>query len=141
MFIILLDNATESHLIANTYCLKGFRLQMYDYFLIKQCFFNILLGECVKKSYFFKGFYILSIILVPLFAEGMSPSESIARLTDSSLKAMSLLRIIIIVGLAFGCICSFVAWIGRRNREREETDELMREYLKKKLFEENEKQD
>ena len=46
-----------------------------------------------------------------------------------------------ITGLVFGCVASFFSWIGRRNREREETDALMREYLKKKLLEENEKQD
>lgn len=85
-------------------------------------------------------FAILLIIFVPLFAEGMSPGDTIARLTNSHLKMVSILQIMCITGLVFGCVVSLFSWIGRRNREREETDELMREYLKKKLLEENEKQ-
>lgn len=53
---------------------------------------------------------------------------------------VSVLQIMCITGLVFGCVASFFSWIGRRNSEREETDDLMREYLKKKLQEENEKQ-
>lgn len=83
-------------------------------------------------------FAILLIVLVPLFAEGMSPG--VARLTNNPLKMVSVLQIMCITGLVFGCVASFFSWIGRRNREREETDDLMREYLKKKLQEENEKQ-
>lgn len=85
-------------------------------------------------------FAILLIVLVPLFAEGMSPDVAIARLTNNPLKMVSVLQIMCITGLVFGCVASFFSWIGRRNREREETDDLMREYLKKKLQEENEKQ-
>ena len=83
----------------------------------------------------------LLFILIPLFAEGMSPSVAIAKITNSPLKIISILETISIVGLVFGCVFSLFAWIGRRKREREETDELMREYLRKKLQEENEKQD
>ncbi len=85
-------------------------------------------------------FAILLIVLVPLFAEGMSSGVAIARLTNNPLKMVSVLQIMCITGLVFGCVASFFSWIGRRNREREETDDLMREYLKKKLQEENEKQ-
>lgn len=85
-------------------------------------------------------FAILLIVLVPLFAEGMSLGVAIARLTNNPLKMVSVLQIMCITGLVFGCVASFFSWIGRRNREREETDDLMREYLKKKLQEENEKQ-
>ena len=85
-------------------------------------------------------FAILLIVLVPLFAEGMSPGVAIARLTNNPLKMVSVLQIMCITGLVFGCVASFFSWIGRRNREREETDDLMREYLKNKLQEENEKQ-
>lgn len=85
-------------------------------------------------------FAILLIVLVPLFAEGMLPGVAIARLTNNPLKMVSVLQIMCITGLVFGCVASFFSWIGRRNREREETDDLMREYLKKKLQEENEKQ-
>ena len=83
---------------------------------------------------------ILVFIFVPFFAEGMSPSIAIAKMTNSPLKIISLIETIGITGLIFGCVLSLFAWIGRRKREREETDELMREYLKKKLQEENDKQ-
>ena len=91
---------------------------------------SILIGSCICHT----------LDLVPLFAEGMSPGVAIARLTNNPLKMVSVLQIMCITGLVFGCVASFFSWIGRRNREREETDELMREYLKKKLQEENEKQ-
>ena len=70
---------------------------------------------------------VLLFILIPLFAEGMSPSVAIAKMTNSPLKIISILETISIVGLVFGCVFSLLAWIGRRKREREETDELMRE--------------
>ena len=69
-------------------------------------------------------FAILLIVLVPLFAEGMSPGDTITRLTSSPLKIVSILQIMCITGLVFGCVASFFSWIGRRNREREETDAL-----------------
>ena len=84
---------------------------------------------------------ILVLIFVPFFAEEMSPSVAIAKMTNSPLKIISLIETIGITGLIFGFLFSLFAWIGRRKREREETDELMREYLRKKLQEENEKQD
>jgi CDP-diglyceride synthetase len=83
---------------------------------------------------------ILLLIFVPFFAEGMSPSVAIAKMTNNPVKTISLLEIIGITGLIFGCVFSLFAWIGRRKREREETDELMREYLRKKLQEEKDKQ-
>lgn len=49
---------------------------------------------------------------------------------------MTLVQIIIVCGLIFGAFFSLVAWANRRNRERTETDRLMREYLEKKLREE-----
>ena len=82
----------------------------------------------------------LLFILIPLFAEGMSPSVAIAKITNSPLKIISILETISIVGLVFGCVFSLFAWIGHRKREREETYELMHEYLRKKLQEENDKQ-
>lgn len=81
-------------------------------------------------------FAILLLALVPFFAEGISPSVAIAKMTNSPLKIFSLLQDIVVVGLVFGCFSSLFTWIGRRKREREETDELMREYLRKKLQEE-----
>mgnify|MGYP000224754897 CR=1 FL=1 len=86
-------------------------------------------------------FAILLLVLVPFFVEGISPSVAIAKMTNSPLKIVSLVETIGITGLILGCVFSLFAWIGRRKREREETDELMREYLKKKLQEESEKQD
>ena len=41
-------------------------------------------------------------------------------------------------GLLFGLLNALIAWATRRNKERTETDQLMREYLKKKLREEKE---
>lgn len=82
----------------------------------------------------------LLLVLVPFFVEGISPSVAIAKMTNSPLKTISLLETIGITGLIFGGVFSLFAWIGRRKREREETDELMREYLRKKLQEENDKQ-
>lgn len=83
---------------------------------------------------------ILVFIFVPFFAEGMSPSIAIAKMTNSPLKIISFIETIGISGVIGGCAFSLFAWIGRRKREREKTDELMREYLKKKLQEENDKQ-
>ncbi len=95
---------------------------------------------------FWKAFLIgvvvaaLLLVLIPLFVEGMSPSVAIAKMTNSPLKLISFIEMIGISGVIFCCVFSLFAWIGRRKREREETDELMREYLKKKLQEENNKQ-
>lgn len=52
-------------------------------------------------------FAILLIVLVPLFAEGMSPGDTITRLTSSPLKIVSILQIMCITGLVFGCVASF----------------------------------
>lgn len=83
----------------------------------------------------------LLFILIPLFAEGMSPSVAIAKMTNSPLKIISILETISIVGLVFGCVFSlFICLDWSQKREREETDELMHEYLRKKLQEENDKQ-
>ena len=80
-------------------------------------------------------FAILMILLVPLFAEGMSPIETISKLTDHPLKLVSLLQIVVVSGLAFGGIFALIAWASRKNKEKTETDRLMREYLEKKLKE------
>ena len=87
------------------------------------------------------AFVILLLVLIPLFVEGMSPSVAITKMTNSPLKLISFIEIIVIIGLIFGCAFGLLAWIGRRKREREETDALKREYFRKKLQEENEKQD
>lgn len=93
---------------------------------------------------FLKGFLggivfsVLLIILVPLFAEGMPPTEVVARLTDRPYKLISIARIVFVISCIFGLVFQFVSWVGRRNKERTETDRLMREYLEKKLREENE---
>lgn len=101
-------------------------------FAIMKVFWKAFLGGAVCA--------ILVFIFVPFFAEGMSPSIAIAKMTNSPLKIISLIETIGISGVIFGCVFSLFAWIGRRKREREETDELMREYLKKKLQKENDKQ-
>lgn len=78
---------------------------------------------------------VLCLLLVPIMG-GLSPSVAIGKMTSSSLKIFSLLQTVVVVGLIFGCVASLFAWVGKRKREREETDELMREYLRKKLQEE-----
>ena len=80
-------------------------------------------------------FAILMFLLIPLFAEGMSPIETISKLTDHPLKLVSLLQIVVVCGLAFGGIFALIACASRKNKEKTETDRLMREYLEKKLKE------
>ena len=82
---------------------------------------------------------ILMLILLPLFAEGMSPVETISRLTDHPSKLVSLLQMVVVCGLVFGGFFALIAWASRRNKERTETDRLMREHLEKKLKEDLEK--
>ena len=81
---------------------------------------------------------LMIIILVPLLAEGMSPVETISKLTDHPSKLVSLLKIVVVCGLVFGGFFALIAWASRRNKERTETDRLMREYLEKKLKEDAE---
>ena len=93
---------------------------------------------------FLKGFLggvifsLILIILVPFFAEGMPPTEVIARLTDHPYQLISIAQIVFVISCILGLVVQFVAWVGRKNKERTETDRLMREYLEKKLREENE---
>ena len=96
-----------------------------------------------KFKFLGKGFLLgavfailLIIILVPLVAEGMSPAEAISKITDHPLKLVSLLQMVVGCGLVCGLLFAFIAWVSSRNKERVETDRLMREYLEKKLKEE-----
>ena len=84
-------------------------------------------------------FAFLMCILIPLFAEGMSPTETISRLTDHPIKLVGILQMVLGCGLVFGGFFALIAWASRRNKERTETDRLMREYLEKKLKEDLEK--
>lgn len=52
-------------------------------------------------------FAILLIVLVPLFAEGMSPGDTITRLTSSPLKIVSILQIMCITGLVLVVLLAF----------------------------------
>lgn len=95
---------------------------------------------------FLKGFLgglifsvLLIIILVPLFSEGMSLTEAFASLTDHPIKIWTIVKMVFVISSVFGLVFQFLSWIGRRNKERAETDRLMREYLEKKLQEEAEK--
>ena len=101
-------------------------------FAIMKVFWKAFLGGVIAA--------ILTFLFVPLLADGISPSVAIAKMTSTPLKAFSLLESICVVGLAFGCIFSLFSWLGKRSRERKETDDLMREYLKKKMKEENNEQ-
>lgn len=106
----------------------------------RKCLTSCKIAKSLQRILGGAGCATLLFILIPLFAEGMSPSVAIAKMTNSPLKIISILETISIVGLVFGCVFSLFAWIGHRKREREETDELMHEYLRKKLQEENDKQ-
>lgn len=95
---------------------------------------------------FLKGFLgglvfsvLLIIIIVPLFSEGMSLTEALASLTDHPIKIWTIVKMVFVISCVFGLVFQFLSWIGRRNKERTETDRLMREYLEKKLREEAEK--
>lgn len=97
---------------------------------------------------FLKGFLggvvfsLLMIVLIPLFSEGMPPTEVFTRLTDHPTKLVSIVQIVFVISCVFGLVVQLISWAGRRNKERTETDRLMREYLEKKLKDdrENEKQ-
>jgi hypothetical protein len=84
----------------------------------------------------------LLFVLIPVLVDSnMSLSVVIAKMTSSPLKIVTFLETIGIAGLASGTVFGLMAWVGRRNREREDTDELLREYLKKKLQEEDDKRE
>ena len=82
--------------------------------------------------------FILS-VLAWLFVASSSGQSSRIISTSSGLLLLDLFWISILCGSFF----SFIAWCGKRNQKMEEKDELnelMREYLEKKLREEeNEK--
>lgn len=80
-------------------------------------------------------FALLMCILIPLFAEGISPVETISRLTGHPIKVVGILQIVLVCGLVFGGFFALIAWASRRGKERTETDRLLREYLEKKLKE------
>lgn len=69
-----------------------------------------------------------------------SQGEPIERLKLSDPKVlMFIAEGAIGCGLLFGFLASIFSWLGKRNKERTETDRLMREYLEKKLKEEKDK--
>ena len=95
---------------------------------------------------FLKGFLgglvfsvLMIIILIPLCSEGMSLTEAFASLTDHPTKIVSIAQMVFGISCVFGLVVQFISWLGRRNKERTETDRLMREYLEKKLREDIEK--
>lgn len=96
---------------------------------------------------FLKGFLgglvfsVLMIVLIPLFSEGMSPTEVFMRLTNHPAKIWTIVQMVFIISCVFGLVFQFLSWIGRRNKERTETCRLMREYIEKKLREEAEKKE
>lgn len=85
-------------------------------------------------------FALIMFILIPCLVEGVSPGYAIAKMTNNSLKVMNIIQVSVVCGIIWGGVFSLISWAVRRNREKKETDDLMREYLKKKLQEENEKQ-
>ena len=80
---------------------------------------------------------ILTIILIPLISEVQTLNEIICILTQPT-HLITIVQLCVMTGLLFGLLNALIAWATRRNKERTETDQLMREYLKKKLREEKE---
>ena len=83
-------------------------------------------------------FFIIGTILFLFIMH--SQGEPIERLKLSYPKVlMFIAEGTIGCGLSFGFLVSICSWLGKRNKERTETDRLMREYLEKKLKEEKDK--
>lgn len=81
------------------------------------------------------------IVLLPMLADNMSPVEAITRMTDKPHKLAVFAEMILGCGFIFGLLFQFLVWIGRKNKQNDETNELLREYLEKKLREEDDKQE
>ena len=90
---------------------------------------------------FFVGvvFSLLMILLIPLFTEGISPAKTFSIIMDfrNPLKAIGIIQMILVISAVFGLLFSLISHAGNRSKEKSETDRLMREYLAKKLKEEN----
>lgn len=82
---------------------------------------------------------VILLVLVPFFAEGMSPTMVISKMIGKPHKIALFAEIILVSGVIGGLSFQFFAWIGRKNKQNNETNRLMREYLEKKLREENDK--
>lgn len=81
--------------------------------------------------------FILSVLAWLIVASSSGQSSRIFS-TSSCLLLFDLLWISILCGSAF----SFIAWCGKRNqkmKEKDELNDLMREFLEKKLREEEDK--
>jgi len=93
---------------------------------------------------FLKGFLggvVFAIILIVVMIPVMS-ADSHKDFADliSEPFLWGIIELIISCGFIVGLIYQFLAWIGKKNREKQETNDLMREYLEKKLREEAEKE-
>lgn len=84
-------------------------------------------------------FAVILLVLIPYFAEGMSPTVVISKMIGKPHKMVLFGEIILISGIVVGLFFQFFDWIARKNKQNDETNRLMREYLEKKLREENDK--
>lgn len=84
-------------------------------------------------------FAVILLVLIPYFAEGISPTVVISKMIGKPRKMVLLGEIILISGIIVGLFFQFFAWIGRKNKQKDETNRFMREYLEMKLKEENDK--
>lgn len=84
-------------------------------------------------------FAVILLVLIPYFAEGMSPTMAISKMISKPHKMALFAEMILVSGVIWGLFVQLFAWIGRKNKQNDETNRLMREYLEKKLREENDK--
>ena len=84
-------------------------------------------------------FAIILLALIPYFAEGMSPTVAISKMISKPYKMALFAEMIMVSGVIWGLFVQLFTWIGRKNKQKDETNRLMREYLEKKLREENDK--
>lgn len=96
-----------------------------------------------KKEFKPMRAFWIGFITVLLFSLGISYAMSIETNQDFSIlfsqKGALLLLSIVWWAIIFGSAMSFIAWLGKRKQkieEKDEINELMRQYLEKKLREE-----
>jgi len=86
------------------------------------------------KAFWTAFFAFGGVTLLVFVFFSISSGKSITELHPTAI--LGLVQIVLGTGLAAGCLFGVMSWIGRRSKERQQTDELMRQYLEKKMKEE-----
>uniref|UniRef100_UPI003FEEE65E hypothetical protein n=1 Tax=Alloprevotella sp. TaxID=1872471 RepID=UPI003FEEE65E len=63
---------------------------------------------------------VILLVLIPFFAEGMSPTMVILKMIGKPYKIALFAEIILVSGVIGGLSFQFFAWIGRKNKQNEE---------------------